>query len=44
MSLLEDIFDLLQNVLEYFGVSPDMVKKNELHITNAVAQFIGCLF
>ncbi|XP_071007897.1 mitochondrial fission regulator 2-like [Oncorhynchus clarkii lewisi] len=25
MSLLEDIFDLLQNVLEYFGVSPDML-------------------
>ncbi|XP_045577166.1 mitochondrial fission regulator 2 isoform X2 [Salmo salar] len=25
MSLLEDIIDLLQNVLEYFGVSPDML-------------------
>ncbi|XP_071268556.1 mitochondrial fission regulator 2 [Salvelinus alpinus] len=25
MSLLEDIFDLLRNVFEYFGVSPDML-------------------
>lgn len=32
MSLLEDIRDILSVVLEYFGVSPDMV--SALHMTS----------